>query len=315
MAEAARGRAYGLTLETDLPLPELLPPRDSDRPAEIATVTSAELDARFPPGSGERLLERLYTTGDLAIAVDRHAATGYRVEAPGFGVGVVRADGRRVEVVPPEGEQWRWQRLLFSQLLPTAAVLQGLEPLHAGGVVVGHGAVALLGASGMGKSSVGLHLVAAGATRLGDDLVVTELTDGAPVSHSGPGIAYVDEGELAKLGEAGRERVGEQVDTSDKAHLAFRPTAEPLPLRVICSLERGDWPELSVQEMKPLDPMLLMASAFVRHVDTSARAPRLLELCHAAASHALWLRLRIPAGDDASAAAAALLGHLGERVR
>ena len=56
-----------------------------------------------------------------------------------------------------------WQRFLIAQVLPFAAALHGLEVLHASAVTVAGRALALLGPSGAGKTSLALALCRTGA--------------------------------------------------------------------------------------------------------------------------------------------------------
>ncbi len=75
-----------------------------------------------------------------------------------------------------------WQRLLVAQVLPFAALLRGLEVFHASGVVLGGEAIALLGPSHSGKTSLAMELCDLGASFLADDVLALEVADGRPAS-------------------------------------------------------------------------------------------------------------------------------------
>ena len=61
----------------------------------------------------------------------------------------------------------------------------GLEPLHSTTVVVGGHAIALMGDSGYGKSTLGASFVKAGYRLLTDDLLVTSSQDGTVLAYPG----------------------------------------------------------------------------------------------------------------------------------
>ena len=81
--------------------------------------------------------QRLASAGGLSADRDDE---GYVFSAPELGVHRVSPAGDSVVSAPPAGaEADRWQQLVTGQALPLAAVLQGLEPIHAS-AVVGDGA-------------------------------------------------------------------------------------------------------------------------------------------------------------------------------
>src|SRR5207248_1369448 len=123
--------------------------------------------------------------GRLWLAVDHHPELGYRIYAPRYGRHLVSSDGTRIVSALPNVAPWRWQRLLFAQALPLAATLQGLEALHASAVELGGKAFAFTAASGTGKTSLAMHLVARGATFLTDDVLAVEARVGALIAHPG----------------------------------------------------------------------------------------------------------------------------------
>ena len=75
---------------------------------------------------------------------------------------------------------------LLGQALSFALIKQGFEPLHATVVSIDGGAVAFLGESGYGKSSLGAAFVQACHQILTDDLLVLSERDGRFTAHPGP---------------------------------------------------------------------------------------------------------------------------------
>src|SRR5262249_37777024 len=130
-----------------------------------------------------------------------------------------------------------WQRLLVAQALPFAAVLQGLEVLHASAVATGPGAVALAGPSGSGKTSVALELCRRGARFLADDVVALE--PGADLSvHPGTAGAGGDRAEAERRSAQGVAS-GERLAADGRETVErVEPSGEPAPLRAIFLLER-----------------------------------------------------------------------------
>ena len=159
------GNAFGLSLEADLPVLGL-EQREADAEARrtlLRLATPKSTDAGWPSSEAERLADQRYPNGNVMMTVDAHPEHGYRIDAPGHCRFRVAADGALVECAPAEGSSWRWHRPLFAQALPIAASLSGMEVLHASGVVIDESAIAFVGHSGAGKTSLALHLVDQGA--------------------------------------------------------------------------------------------------------------------------------------------------------
>jgi len=99
----------------------------------------------------------------------------------------VSTDGRRIscrrfEETPLES----FEVYLLGQAISFALVKGGLEPLHATCVVVEGQAIALLGDSGYGKSSLAACFLEAGHRLLTDDLLVAQEIPGGFQAHPGP---------------------------------------------------------------------------------------------------------------------------------
>src|SRR5206468_10962716 len=75
---------------------------------------------------------------------------------------------------------------LLGQVISYALLKQGIEPLHATVPVIDGMAVALLGNSGYGKSTMGAAFLQVGARLLTDDLLVLRKQGDNWIAHPGP---------------------------------------------------------------------------------------------------------------------------------
>ncbi len=106
---------------------------------------------------------------------------------PGLFEFLVSPEGRRIAGFPHNGRsQEAFQTYLIGQVLSFALLKQGIESLHATVVVANNAALAFLGDSGYGKSSLGAGFLAAGDRLLTDDLLVVTEKDRRFFAHPGP---------------------------------------------------------------------------------------------------------------------------------
>lgn len=154
-----RYTAYGLTIQSEIPLPEL----NSDE-GEQADVT-----IRIG-GVPERLV------GSHAEHLTWSARPGeWLQEVDGIGRYYVK-DGREVRVEPYGGED-DVRSFLFSSTLGVLLHQRGLLTLHAGSVLMEGGAVAIAGPSTAGKSTTLAKLIQLGFPLLADDKTAVEMKD------------------------------------------------------------------------------------------------------------------------------------------
>jgi hypothetical protein len=104
----------------------------------------------------------------------------------GVGEFLVAADGRSITCRVEGCSTEPFQVYMLGQALSFALVKQRFEPLHATAVVVDDAAVAFLGKSGFGKSSLAACFLAAGHRLLTDDLLVLDDTHGRFLAYPGP---------------------------------------------------------------------------------------------------------------------------------
>jgi hypothetical protein len=305
----ARGSAYGLQLEADFELPGLGPPGKSGvRRTRLELVTEAAIDALWRPADAEEVRRMNHADGSVALVTHRHDRLGWHMSAPGFGRHLVAPDGSRVRSAPAEIAPARWQLVLVGQALPAAAVLAGLEVLHASAVAVDGGAVALTGPPGSGKSTLAAHLVLLGASFLTDDVLALEARGDGVYAHPGLAVAGIRQPAFAELHRRGGERSGRILASHAKVQLAFDPHPAALPLRALYFLERAGTGEPARIEPFTPDPRQLLGSAFSVAIRTRERLARQLGVCARLAASVPAFRVPVPLARD-SELAPHLLAH------
>lgn len=256
-------RMYGLTIRSELPLhqdrrlPEGLPVDfeiiigepvpQVDEPPRGRVLLDLKIDRQLYTGveDADGYLLRFYGTCDFRI--DRELRTATVHICPG-------ADPALVTV------------LAAGTVLAFVLSVRGHALLHASGVQVGDSALAFVGASGMGKSTMATLLCADGARLITDDLLVLDLNTSPPTCQLGATELRLRKsaGELsARFATApGRRTTGD-----DRDALAVAPsTAEALPLQAIVIPFPDHSEERSVPEVERLDAMraFLLLSRFPR---------------------------------------------------
>lgn len=315
---AWHGNAFGLDLSGDFDAPGLadaLSPGGGDRP-----VTSLQMLARgeeIPwPASYERVDERRLRDGTVAMTVDSSNEDGYRLVLEGYGEYAISPDGLQVTCAPPEMESWRWQRFLIGQVLPLAAALRGMEPIHASAVSLHNRAVAFVGPSGAGKSSVTVNLMLRGAVLLADDVLSLKSAEHGVVGWPGAAVTSVRHGEASMLGPADVARLGRTIGTDDDAlRIKVARASGPLPLAAIYVLEVGAGSdETSFHPIEPPDPRLLLATTFITYLRTPRRLLAQLDLASRMADSVSLFKVRSPRSVGAAALAEEIERHMIEAL-
>jgi hypothetical protein len=276
----------------------------------IEVVTREALAAAWPRHEAVSLVDRRHPSGRLIMRIDHHARAGYFMAAPRHGTHVISNNGRSVRSALPRAPQWRWQRLLFAQVLPLTAALQGLELYHASAVALDDRVFAFIAPSGIGKTSVAAHLLALGARFVTDDVLALEQEADRVVAHPGPAWASLTPGELLSIPDEARGRLGTVVGRSDKVYLELAPVNRALPLGGIYFLARGRGSgRLQIDEVRTSGAQRLLASSFLWYLATPEHLLTHLEVsAHIAASVPMF-DVRIPSGVAAPAVAAAVERH------
>jgi len=311
------GNAFGLSLQSEFELPGLQrargaatnPPRVGPEPRRVS-LTLEEGAQRANVDWGERLQEWHAPDEEIGLAIDSHDVNGYRFYVRDVGVFELTRDGSRAVCRPAPASGWHWRRYLISQVLPFAALLHGLEVFHASAVELGGGAVALAGATGLGKSTLALNMHLGGMGFLTDDVVAVQVEGSKVIAQ--PGIA------AAKVRRQARDLVSADrrgllckrvTENEHETRYELRRSTGPLPLSVVCTLEQS--PETGGLEVREedADPWHLLGNTFNLLLQHPDRLRAQLDLCTMIAKQARFLRVNVPSRPG-PAAAAQLAAHL-----
>lgn len=180
-----RGGAFGLCVTSRVALPGTWGRPSPGRPElRIESAARSALEADWTGAArlgwegrvdGHPFVVEHGKGGDLRMALGDAATLHLSPEAS-----LLRVDAA--------GDRLLTQRLLLDSALFTVSLARGHDALHAGAVELpdGSGLLAIMGATGAGKSSLLASLLAAGASFFTDDVLVLEARDGGVDGLPGP---------------------------------------------------------------------------------------------------------------------------------
>jgi hypothetical protein len=290
-----RGEAFGLTVESDWPLPGCEPHPPGGPVVRVTRAAPAALDAAWS-ADAERLLEyRAPDRPDAAVSftADR-ARDHYRFWAQGFGRYLVSTDGGMVACERDAAGREQHERFVLAHALPVAAILRGYEVLHVSAVAGQAGAAAFAGPSGTGKTRLAGRLVARGAGFVTDDVLAVEDTGDGVIAHPGPAFMTIRPDDAAMLAEVGGH-LGAAAGTTDKVHVSLPARARPAALRVIYHLQWGETFAITPVEGGGLNRVLTLA--FVPYLTTPERLERHLAIAQRLSAGAAQFRLQTPPAE------------------
>jgi len=199
-----------------------------------------------------------YTFDDGTVWTEFHrSSNGYLLRFPGLADFEVSADGKTVVAYPAEGAgDATVEHLYINQLVPLALSRQGQPAFHASVVTVAGGAVAFLGETGMGKSTLAASFALGDATFLTDDALLIEETGGICMASPSHASLRLWEDSLEALATDGAP-LADPVSYSSKARLlageSLSYTDKPQPLIAAFVLEDKNGATVSIKELNGLD--------------------------------------------------------------
>jgi len=301
---------FGLDVWADIPLPFLqgASTRATGRRLDVSGQVGDTEALGWPKGA-EPISDEIEPDGTVSFRIEAHPEAGYLLWGPSYGAHLLSADGRRLACAPGDAGEDAWQRLLIAQVLPFAAVLHGLEVFHASAVVIDEQAVAFVGPSRSGKTSLALELCRLGASFLADDVLALESDGGALVGHPGSPVAGLDHAEAERVQDdsATEEILG--VNARERL-VRMRAAAGPAPLAAVFFLDRR--PDGPAQpRFEPIaDAQMLLGATFNFVLATPQRLRGLLDVCALVAQRRVE-RVLIGPSVDASRLGVAVRRRLG----
>jgi hypothetical protein len=223
-------RVYGLTVRSEVPL-HLRRPVAEGTPVDLEIVLGPPVAPTEATPPGRVLLDlrgsrRFYTATEDDLA--------FRLRFFGCCDVVLDRSLTRATVHPMSGADLELLPVLVSgNLLAFVLTMRGEAVLHASAVQVGTAALAFVGASGMGKSTMATLLCAAGARLVTDDVLRLDLARATPACALGATELRLRKGADHLAGRFGSPP-GVRTTGDDRQAIAAAPaTTEDLPLAAL----------------------------------------------------------------------------------
>jgi len=301
-----RATVFGVDVWADRPLAYL---SGSTAPATgrslDLTLVQHGAGERDWPAEAELIGVHRLPGGDIGFRIEADPEAGYLLAGPEYGSHVISANALRLRCFPGGAREQNWQRFLIAQVLPFAAALNGLEVLHASAVVIDGRALALLGPSGAGKTSLALALCRLGAGFLADDVLALERAEGQLIAHPGTPVAGVDHAEAERLPGAIAPSQTLAVDARERM-VRVPGRGEPALLSALLFLHHDPHGPVEPRFAPVTDARQLLASTFNFVLDDAVRLSGLLEVCALAAQGRVERVLAGPAVDSTRLAEAVM---------
>lgn len=262
------------------------------------------------PDSARTICHQRRSDGTVYFRIEAHPEAGYLIWGEGRGSYLLSPDGQRLCCAANGAPAQTWERFLVGQVLPFAALLSGLEIFHASAVVLDGRAVAFVGPSGAGKTSVALECCRRGAGFLADDVLALQAREHGLLAQPGAPVAGVDQREVRRLRDAGRPLEQEVLGVDAREQLIRMDGAlGPAPLGALFFLDRSSKGSGEPRFQSAADARMLLASTFNFVLDTPQRMCGLLNVCALAAGRPVE-RIVLGPSVDAGGLAQAVISHL-----
>jgi hypothetical protein len=247
----------GHTFRSRISLPELVA---GDKPRVDFTVElCASPENAFSPA---RWTHHWYSPDGTVWLAFAHIETGHLLRFPKLADFVISTDARSVCCYPGSDVPYATVRhLLLNQVIPLVLSQLGRLVLHAAACDTPHGAIAYLGTTGTGKSTLAASFGLQGFPILADDCLLVEEQNGAVLGRpSYPGIRLWPESVSALFTR--KPALQPLAHYTEKRRLLFeQPQPKgPVPLAAIYRLsqpdETGESTEIAIEPMRTSEALL-----------------------------------------------------------
>ena len=231
-----------------------------------------------------------YTFDDGSVWTEFYrSGNGYLLRFPDLADFKVSADGTKVVAHPAEGtDEATIEHLYINQMVPLALSRQGRPAFHASVVTVESGAVAFLGKTGMGKSTLAASFALNEAAFLTDDSLLIEEQDDhclALPSHASLRL-WEDSVDALASGDSARAAA---ISYSDKARLLAGDVLTyenaPVPLLAAYALTGEEPSEVSISPLSGAERhMAWIENSFLLDIEDRNLLARHFDWTHRIAS-------------------------------
>jgi hypothetical protein len=240
-----------------------------------------------------------YTFDDGTVWTEfYHTRNGYLLRFPGLADFEVSSAGDTVVAHPAVGaDNVTVEHLYINQLVPLALSRQGQPAFHASVVTVPGGAVAFLGNTGMGKSTLAASFAQAEASFLTDDALIIDENDGVRAMPSHASLRLWEDSLEALLPEG--TPTAAEISYSSKARLlagdTLRYADAPTPLLAAYVLDRQDVEEIIIEQLAGSERhMAWIGNSFLLDIDDRDLLARHFEWTHRISSQVPTFSLDYP---------------------
>lgn len=159
-------RAFGLTIQSEIELPELMKASE-ELPQVDIFIETADLSSEWDQCGGEK---QIYLAHEHGVMIRIPEVAIFSV-----------LDGSRIRISPAQGAEESEVRLcLLGTCLGALLFQRGVLPLHGSAVEIDGKAYAFVGESGAGKSTLAAAFVRRGYSMITDDVVAVSMSEGIP---------------------------------------------------------------------------------------------------------------------------------------
>lgn len=297
-------KAFGLLIESDAPLFELVAPEPEKAEYSFRLATD-QMSALPALEDADWVPQELFSDGSCWLSSAR-LGSAYALRFSGMADFLISPDRRRISCHSLSAPVETIRHLFLDQVLPRLLASHDRVVLHASAVAIGSAAVAFLGDSGQGKSTLSASLASPrwyGYPLITDDsLLLHKCGEQIYCVPSYPGVRLWDESVSALFdGSAVVAPVAHYVDkyrlNTTENRIAY--ASEALPLRKIYLLAPQD-PDLVPEEITitPVSPGevfgKLLATSYRLELDDARRIKEEFDLLSWIASKVQFARLSYP---------------------
>lgn len=212
-------------LQSELPLPELLPGHSSGAPAAIE-IRLGTPGKRAPSDLLHRWIDPEGEVGLELRSIESH----YQLAAPGIVSATMDFRASQLLVVPLCDDESLVREQLLDQILPRIVSKNSPLVMHASCVTKAGKTFAFIGNSGAGKSTIAAYFQQAGWDVLSDDCLKVSFSDNRVIACGAyPGLKLLpDSCELVNLPGAIAASNGLPLSKKRSLQASIQPTARPL---------------------------------------------------------------------------------------